>query len=100
MSLKRRVYSEEFKAKVLREVASGKTIAEVTRAFSLSKNVVYDWRNKAASGADSIVVSRRDFTDMELKLAEYERLVGRMSIELEVLKKLKRLKELQGSENN
>lgn len=100
MSLKRRVYSEEFKAKVLREVACGRSIAEVTRAFSLSKNVVYDWHNRAQTAVETVTVSRRDFTEMEIKLAEYERVIGRMNVELEVLKKLKLLRDQKRNEDS
>jgi transposase len=99
MSRNRRVFSDEFKAKVLAEVSSGRSMAEVIRQYGLSKNAIYDWRNQAASASDSVSVSRGELTELNSKIAVLERLVGRLSVENDFLKKLEKLEsELDASE--
>jgi transposase-like protein len=98
MSQKRRIFSDEFKAKVLAEVSSGKSMAEVTRQYSLAKNAVYDWRNQAAAGSDSVTLPKRELSALESKIASLERLVGRLSVENDFLKKLEKLESVDRSE--
>jgi transposase-like protein len=99
MSRKRRVFTDEFKAKVLSEVASGRSMAEVIRQYGLSKNAIYDWRNQAAFDTETVSVSRRALTELNSKVSALERLVGRLSVENDFLKKLEKLEsEVDGSE--
>jgi predicted phage terminase large subunit-like protein len=51
MASTRRTYSDEFKEQVLRELASGKRVSELTREYGLSKNALWDWRLKAPAAA-------------------------------------------------
>jgi transposase-like protein len=73
-------------------------MAEVTRQYSLSKNAIYDWRNQAAADADSVSVPKRDLSAMESKIASLERLVGRLSVENDFLKKLEKLASQESSD--
>jgi transposase len=99
MSRKRRVFTDEFKVKVLGEVASGRPMAEVIRQYGLSKNAIYDWRNQAAFDTESVCVSRSELTELNSKIAALERLVGRLSVENDFLKKLEKLEsEVDASE--
>jgi transposase len=101
MSRKRRVFTDEFKAKVLAEVASGRSMAEVIRQYGLSKNAIYDWRNQSAYDKETISVSRSELSKLNSKVADLERLVGRLSIENDFLKKLENLaSEPDGSEQS
>lgn len=100
MSIKRRRFRDEFKDKVLREVSSGKSIAEVTRQHGLSKNSVYEWQAAAAAQTSTVPVPQRELADLHDKIAELERLVGRLSLENDILKKLAKRQEMKGDEIN
>ena len=100
MSRKRRVFTDEFKARILSEVASGRSMADVIRQYGLSKNAIYDWRNQSAFGTQSVSVSRSELTELNSKITALERLVGRLSVENDFLKKLEKLEsEVDGSEH-
>ena len=46
MSLKRRRFTKEFKIKVLREIAGGKSLAQASREHPLHPNTIRDWRKQ------------------------------------------------------
>ena len=100
MSINRRKFTDEFKSKILREVDSGKSIAEVTRQYGLSKNSIYDWRNSAAGEAAMVSVPQHELTDLQNKVAELERLVGHLTLENDILKKLERSQGQKGSDSS
>lgn len=89
MSQKRRKFSDAFKQKVLHEVSGGKSVAEVTRQYSLSKNAVYEWQSRAAADGMSVAVPQRELSDLHDKIAALERVVGRLTLENDLLKKLR-----------
>lgn len=100
MSLNRRKFTDAFKSKVLREVDSGKSIAEVTRQYGLSKNSIYNWRSSAAAEAAMVSVPQHALTDLQNKVAHLERLVGHLTLENDILKKLDRSQGHKGSESS
>jgi transposase len=88
MAANRRQYTAEFKAKVVLQVLTGeKTCSEICRTHKLNANVVNRWRKEFLEQAVSIF--ERDATDSEAeqKIAELERLVGQLTIQLEIAKK-------------
>jgi transposase-like protein len=88
MAANRRQYSAEFKAKVVLQVLTGeKTSSEVCRTHKLNANVLNRWRKEFLEQAVSIF--ERDATDSEAeqKIAELERLVGQLTVQLEIAKK-------------
>jgi transposase-like protein len=100
MSQKRREFSAEFKSRVLREVDGGKSIAEVTRQHHLSKNAVYDWRIAALSQSDTVSLTRLELVEMQSKIEALESAVGRLTMENDILKKIGRSRDRNGSESN
>jgi transposase-like protein len=86
--MQRRQFTEEFKLRVLSEVASGKSIAEVTRSFNLSKNSVREWQDQAARATEMVMVNQQQLTAMKTTIADLERLVGRLAAENDILKKV------------
>jgi len=100
MSVKRRTFDDSFKSKVLREVDAGKSIAEATRQYHLSKNSIYDWRNSAAAEAAMVSVPQRELTDLQNKVAALERMVGHLALENDILKKLERIEAQRESESH
>lgn len=45
--MERRKHTDEFRAKVLSEIAGGETLPAVAKKYSLSQGMIYNWRNKA-----------------------------------------------------
>jgi transposase-like protein len=95
----RRVYSKEFKRKILDEVASGKSVAEVARQYDLNKSSVYEWNAQVAGEAEQVLVSQRYLDELQLKIFTLHRLVRQLSAENDVLKKSWVLRQQQLSES-
>jgi transposase len=45
-SKKRRKYDADFKAEVLKMVASGKPVTEISQALGIGENIIYRWKSK------------------------------------------------------
>ncbi len=81
----RRKYDAEFKAEILKMVASGQTVPYISKALGVSENLIYRWKSetkgkkKAELEGDSSVLSMEN---QQLK----ER-VRQLEIEREILKK-------------
>jgi transposase len=94
MAVKRRTFSRDFKLQVVREVEAGKTQAQAAREYQLNQNMLSRWcrqhrryKDKAFSG------NGRPHTD-EARIAALERMVGRLTMENDLLKKvLQKLEE-------
>jgi transposase-like protein len=88
MTKKHRTYSPEFKAQAVLAVLSGsKTAAELCREHQIKPDLLSKW--KAAFLANATKVFERDsgIDPQQARIAELERLVGRLTLELEVAKK-------------
>ena len=92
MSKKRRQYSAEFKLDTVMEGIRGeKPIAQICRERNISDSLYYKWRDLFKDHAPEIFV-RQDQKDQmvseqEARIADLERMVGRLTMELEVAKK-------------
>ena len=94
MAVRRRIFSRDFKLQVVREVEAGKSQAQVAREHQLTQNMLSRWclqhrryKDKAFSGPG------RSHTD-EARIAALERMVGRLTMENDLLKKvLQKLEE-------
>ena len=90
---KRRTYTREFKLKVLREIEAGKSQAQAAREYQLSETAIYKWRQQLSKYKDQAFAGRgQTYTD-EARVSELERMVGRLALENDFLKKL--LQKLQ-----
>lgn len=80
-------YSSQFKAQVVLEVLTGvKSVSEACRAYNLKYESLNRWRNQFLENAHQLFETGQ--ADQEgLRIAELERLIGRLSLELEVAKK-------------
>lgn len=88
MTANRRQYTAEFKAKVILQVLSGeKTPSDLCRAHKLNPNVLNRWRKEFLEQAPSIFERGEVGSEHEQKIAELERLVGQLTVQLEIAKK-------------
>jgi transposase len=90
---KRRSYTREFKMKVLREIEAGKSQAQAAREYQLSETAIYKWRQQFNKYKDQAFAGRGHAYTDEARLQELERMVGRLTMENDFLKKL--LQKLQ-----
>jgi transposase len=92
MPRKRRRFTAEFKAQVVLEVLTGETTpAEACRAHGLSPNLLSLWRTTFLERAHTAFQTDEHRSDEAARIAELEQLVGRLTMEREILKKASRL---------
>ena len=85
---KRRTFTPEFKAQVVLEELSGaKDKAEICREYRLRPQVFSRWREEFLGRAPEIFATERSRGDEQERIADLERMVGRLTMELEVAKK-------------
>lgn len=86
----RRKFTKEFKLTVVREFTAGVSAAELTRTYDIHANLVYKWsqeyRLNPTGAFRSAPSSEHPATD-EQRIAELERVIGRLTMENEFLKK-------------
>jgi transposase len=86
---RRRQFTAEVKAQVVLELLSGaKSSAELCREHQLASSVLADWKASFLARAASLFKSPdpRDHQDAA-RVAELERLVGRLTLEHDILNK-------------
>lgn len=86
----RRKFSAEFKLDTVMEGLRGeKSIAQVCRERGITESLYFKWRDLFQQRALEIFEDKRSSAgdDRERQIAELERLVGRLTMEVEVLKK-------------
>jgi transposase len=85
---KARTFTAEFKAQLVLEVLSGaKTSAEVCRHYQIHPNLFARWRTTFVEQAPSIFKQEQNHSAEQERIAELERMIGRLTMELEVAKK-------------
>ena len=85
---RRRTFTPEFKAQVVLEELTGvKDKAEVCREYRLQPQVFSRWREEFVERAPEVFATERSRGDEQERIAELERLVGRLTMELEAAKK-------------
>jgi transposase len=89
MSRERRKFSREFKIKVVQAYESGVSAVELSRQFEIHPNVIYGWsREYRRDPEKAFQVDVQDGgQNQDHRIAELERLVGRLSLENDFLKK-------------
>ena len=91
MTSKRRKFSREHKLKVVHAFQTGVPIGEVIRQFDIHPNMVYKWtqehrQNPTGAFRDGRTAYASNGTG-ETRIAELERMVGRLTMENDFLKK-------------
>src|SRR5574337_358526 len=89
---KHRHFTPEFKAKVVLQIISGqKTAAEICREYNLKADLVSKWKAQFLAEAASIFQRGEHADPQQARIAELERLAGKLSLELEIAKKASQL---------
>ena len=89
---KRRAYSAEFKLDTVMEgIRREKSIAQICRDREIKDTPYYKWRDQFIDRATTIFEDRRNTAhqEKEERIAELERMIGKLAMENEILKKAK-----------
>jgi transposase len=85
---KHRTFKPEFKARVILQILTGeKSAAQICREHSLSDQLISNWKKQFLENADQIFDQVRDASVEQERIAELERMIGRLTMELEAAKK-------------
>ena len=85
---KRRTFTPELKARIVLEELTGvKDKAEVCREYRLQPPVFSRWREEFVERAPEIFATQPGRGDEQERIAELERMIGRLTMELEAAKK-------------
>jgi len=88
---KRRTFTAEFKTERVLEVLSGEfTPAEVCRLHQLSPQQLADWKAEFLTNAPLVFQRDRESEMLDARVHELERMVGRLTLELDAAKKASR----------
>ena len=90
---RRRRYTAEEKRRIVEETkAPGQSVSAVSRRYGVSTSQVFKWRRlveegtMSSLGADEPVVPESEVKALKGKIRELERLLGRKTLENEILK--------------
>ena len=83
----RRRFSREFKLQVLRELDSGRSVAEVCREYDLTRFLVNRWRREQEENPDEAFAGNGNTCKDAARISELEKLVGRLYAENDFLKR-------------
>ncbi len=90
MSKRYRTFAPEFKFQVVLQLLSGaKSITELCREHQLKDSLVYRWRDELLARGPQVYAHEKVPGEeaAQARIAELERMIGRLTMELEVLKK-------------
>ena len=84
----RRTFKPEFKAKVVLEcISDEKSVNEACREYQLSPGLVSKWRAEFIENSAGIFEKKHKGAESQVQIADLERLVGRLTLENDMLKK-------------
>lgn len=93
---KRRTFTPDFKLDAVLDMVRGeKTVAQICRERNITESLLYKWRDAFFERAPNLFADQRSSgngSDPQAeRIAELERMVGRLTMEIEVLKKARSL---------
>jgi len=97
---KNRIHKPQLKAQVVLQVLSGtKSAAQICRELQINETLLSRWKQQLLTHAALVFERESEASEKDARLAELERLVGRLMMELEVSKKASQLAAYHTSKN-
>lgn len=94
--MKKMTYSRETKISALNDLNAGTPVAGVCREYQVKLGVLYRWKREYEKDPANAFSGKGNPASAEARIAQYERLVGRLYAENLLLKKaLERLGQLK-----
>jgi transposase-like protein len=89
MPKRRRSFSAEFKAQVVLELISGKkSLMEASREYNIKDTVLSRWKQEFVAKATQVFEQPQEVQEKEARIAELERMVGKLTMQIELQKKV------------
>ncbi len=97
----KRTFTPEFKVRVALELISGqKTLMEASREYKIKDSVISRWRTELLERAPSLFMENtQNEHASQRRIAELERMVGKLTMELEMAKKVYGFSSSAGNES-
>jgi transposase-like protein len=93
-------YKPQQKAQAVLQVLNGtKSAAQVCRDLNINENLLSRWKQQLLTHAALVFERESEAAEKDEQIAELQRLVGRLTMELEVAKKASQLASYQTSKN-
>jgi transposase len=87
----RRKFTSDFKARVVLEMLTEqKSAAQVSREYGIKDSVLSRWKQEFIERSPQLFEQGAASDDRDQRIAELERMVGRLAMELEMAKKVSR----------
>jgi transposase len=83
---KRRYFKREFKLQMLEQLKS-RSVAELAKENNVHPMMIYKWKKEYESNPGKAFAGQGKVCKLELEVANYQRLVGRLYAEIDFLKK-------------
>ena len=88
MGQQRRHYDAQYKADVVLDILiHGKSYGEASRVYGIKDSVLSRWRQEFVERAAVVFEAHTGADPRDARIAELERMVGRLATELEMVKK-------------
>jgi transposase-like protein len=87
MASNRRTFTVGFKQQVVQELMAGATFSQASRKYEISVSVIRRWKEQLAAGQLQEGPTPRERA-LEARIGQLERMVGRLTMENEFLKKV------------
>lgn len=85
---KRRKFTAQFKSQVVLQLLAGeKSMAELCREHQLTAQMVGNWKQQFLAAAPQVFQRGEMDSAEQARIAELERMVGKLTMELEIAKK-------------
>ena len=85
----RRSFTAEYKAKVVLDLISGaKSLAQASREYGIKDTVLSRWKQEFLANASQLFEQPKEVQEKEERIAELERMVGKLTMQLELQKKV------------
>jgi len=87
--VRRRQFTSEFKAKVVLEMLSeDKSPAQASREYGIKDSVLSRWKQEFIERSPQLFEAGQAKDERDERIAELERMVGRLTLELDMAKKV------------
>jgi len=97
---RRRTYTPEYKARIVLEILTDqKSIAQSSREYGIKDTVLSRWKQEFIERSPQVFEQGNGRDGREQRIAELERMVGRLTMELEMSKKVSRYLGSEPSRN-
>jgi transposase len=82
----RRKFTKELKQSVVQQIGT-RSMAELCREHNIDPNVIYRWKREYETSPNDAFKGNGRLWKEDAKIAQYERLIGQLYAQIELLKK-------------